>query len=61
MAGKGRAAAEVKRCARDFEYFAVRYLRIVDINGLETTLKINEAQRMIVDELEHEIAQLRAK
>ena len=54
MAKKGRAAVEVKKCARDFEYFAERYLRIIDINGLETTLKLNEAQRMIVEELETE-------
>ena len=52
MAARGRVAGEVKKCAKDFEYFASRYLRIIDISGLETTLKLNEAQRLIIDAME---------
>ena len=44
---KEKIFKEIKRCATDFAYFAEKHIRIVDINGKETNLQINEAQRRI--------------
>ena len=49
-----QAKADILRCAQEFEYFARRYLKIVDINGLETTLVMNETQVEILKALESE-------
>jgi hypothetical protein len=45
---------EILKCAKDFKYFAGKYLKIVDVHGLETTLKLNQAQADIVEALESE-------
>ena len=45
---------EILRCSKDFPYFAQRYLRLIDIKGLETTLKLNEAQVEIFNTLQTE-------
>ncbi len=45
---------EILKCAKDFKYFAGRYLKIVDIHGLETTLKLNPAQDDVLKALETE-------
>lgn len=45
---------EILRCAKDFPYFAERYLKIVDIHGLETTLKLNQAQKQVFEKLKTE-------
>ena len=45
---KEKILKELKRCSTDFAYFAENHIRIVDIDGNETGLKINEAQRRIV-------------
>lgn len=44
---KKKIFQEISKCASDFAYFAEQHIRIVDINGKETNLKINEAQRRI--------------
>ena len=45
---------EILKCAKDFKYFAGKYLKIVDVQGLETTLKLNQAQEDILNALESE-------
>ena len=49
-----RVKQEILKCAKDFEYFSGRYLKIVDIHGLETTLKLNKAQKDVLKALESE-------
>ena len=43
---------EVAKCAKDFEYFASRYLKIVTKDSELQTLKINSAQRTIITSFE---------
>ena len=43
---------EVAKCARDFEYFASKYLKIVTKDSELRTLKINSAQRTIITSFE---------
>tara|TARA_R100001086_G_C11843455_1_gene259651 strand:- start:1225 stop:2811 length:1587 start_codon:yes stop_codon:yes gene_type:complete len=45
---------EILKCAKDFPYFAERYLKIVDIHGLETTLNLNQAQQEVYNKLQTE-------
>ena len=42
---------EILKCAKDFSYFAERHLRLIDIQGIETTFKLNKAQRGLLDAL----------
>lgn len=44
---------EVKNCKEDFEYFATKYLKIVDKNGELVPLVLNNAQRTINNELQN--------
>ena len=44
---------EVKNCKEDFEYFATKYLKIVDKNGELVPLILNNAQRTINNELQN--------
>ena len=40
---------EIKRCRDDFEYFAGRWLKIVDMQGKERTLTLKPAQKKLID------------
>ena len=44
----GNALAEVKRCRDDFEYFAKRWLKIVDMQGKERTLHLKPVQKKLI-------------
>ena len=46
---KDNALAEVKRCREDFEYFAKRWLTIIDMRGKERKLVLKPAQKILLE------------
>jgi hypothetical protein len=44
----GDALAEVKRCRDDFEYFAGRWLKIIDMRGKERKLHLKPVQKKLI-------------
>ena len=43
-----RLLKEIKRCRDDFEYFAKRWLKIVDMRGKERYLELKPAQKTLI-------------
>ena len=50
--GKDRVRSELIKCRKDFKYFALRYLKIVNTSGEIVNLKLNQPQIEIIDSVD---------